>query len=78
MFGVILSLVAVYLLFNVFTFKYSSSKAILVILGILLIGMLTKSTAMISVSGLFGIVVAVLYMVKHMVGVIHNIFKGVK
>ena len=78
MFTIVLSLVAVYLLFNVFTFKYSTSKAILVILAILLVGMLTGCVIMLAVSGLVGILAAVIYMIKHMVNGIHNLFKGVK
>ena len=78
MFALFLSLVAMYLLFNVFTFKYSSAKAILIILAILLVGMLTGCGIMLAISGLVGIIAAVVYMLKHLLNGLHNIFKGVK
>lgn len=78
MFAIVLSLVAVYLLFNVFTFKYSSSKAILVILAILLVGVLTGCGIMLAISVLVGIIAAVVYTIKHLFDGLHNIFKGVK
>ena len=78
MFGIVLSIIAVYLLFNVFTFKYSSPKAILVILAILIVAMITGSLVVVAVSGLFGIVIAVVYTIKHLLDGIHKMFKGVK
>ena len=78
MLGIILSIIAVYLLFKVFTFKYSSSKAILVILLILGVAMISKYLIIVAISGLFGIVVAVVYTIKHMFDSIHKMFKGVK
>ena len=78
MFGIILSIVAVYLLFNVFTFKYSSPKAILVILAILGVAMLTGCLIVVAISGLFGIIIAALYMIKHALDGLRKIFKGVK
>lgn len=62
---IVLSLVSLYLLWNVFTFKFISGHAVLTLLAIMVVSMITGSKLVLSVSALAGIVAAIFYICKH-------------
>ena len=78
MLQVLFSLVAIYLMWNVFTFKYDGVKSILIIIVIALFGIITGFKMVISVSCLAGMVTGAYMVVKHLIQNVVNVFKRLK
>ena len=79
MLQVLFSLVAVYLMWNIFTFKYDGVKSILIIIVIALFGVITGFKMVISVACLAGMATGLCMIAKHLVQNIVKFFhKGVR
>lgn len=79
MLQVLFSLVAIYLMWNVFTFKYDGVKSILIIIVIALFGIITGFKMVVSVACLAGMVTGAYMVVKHLIqNVVKFFHKGVK
>lgn len=77
MLQVLFSLVAIYLMWNVFTFKYDGVKSILIIIVIALFG-ITGFKMVVSVACLAGMVTGAYMVVKHLIQNVVNVFKRLK
>ena len=78
MLQVLFSLVAIYLMWNVFTFKYDGVKSILIIMVIALFGIITGFKMVVSVACLAGMVTGAYMVVKHLIQNVVNVFKRLK
>ena len=78
MLQVLFSLVAIYLMWNVFTFKYDGVKSILIIIAIALFGIITGFKMAVSVACLAGMVTGAYMVVKHLIQNVVNVFKRLK
>lgn len=78
MLQVLFSLVAIYLMWNVFTFKYDGVKSILIIIVIALFGIITGFKMVVSVACLAGMVTGAYMVVKHLIQNVVNVFKRLK
>ena len=78
MLQVLFSLVAIYLMWNVFTFKYDGVKSILIIIVIALFGIITGFKMVVSVACLAGMVTGAYMVVKHLIHSVVNVFKRLK
>lgn len=78
MLQVLFSLVAIYLMWNVFTFKYDGVKSILIIIVIALFGIITGFKMGVSVACLAGMVTGAYMVVKHLIQNVVNVFKRLK
>ena len=78
MLQVLFSLVAIYLMWNVFTFKYDGVKSILIIIVIAVFGIITGFKMVVSVACLAGMVTGAYMVVKHLIQNVVNVFKRLK
>ena len=78
MLQVLFSLVAINLMWNVFTFKYDGVKSILIIIVIALFGIITGFKMVVSVACLAGMVTGAYMVVKHLIQNVVNVFKRLK
>lgn len=79
MLQVLFSLVAIYLMWNVFTFKYDGVKSILIIIVIALFGIITGFKMVVSVACLAGMVTGAYMVIKHLIqNVVKFFHKGVR
>ena len=79
MLQVLFSLVAIYLMWNVFTFKYDGVKSILIIIVIALFGIITGFKMVVSVACLAGMATGAYMVVKHLIQSVVKFFhKGVR
>ena len=78
MLQVLFSLVAIYLMWNVFTFKYNGVKSILIIIVIALFGIITGFKMVVSVACLAGMVTGAYMVVKHLIQNVVNVCKRLK
>lgn len=78
MLQVLFSLVAIYLMWNVFTFKYDGVKSILIIIVIALFGIITGFKMVVSIACLAGMVTGAYMVVKHLIQNVVKVFKRLK
>ena len=78
MLQVLFSLVAIYLMWNVFTFKYDGVKSILIIIVIAVFGIITGFKMVVSVACLAGMVTGTYMVIKHLIQNVVNVFKRLK
>ncbi len=74
MLQVLFSLVAIYLMWNVFTFRYDGVKSILIIIVIALFGVITGFKMVVSVACLAGMATGAYMVIQNVV----NVFKRLK